>query len=98
MVAVLLGVQVHAAEIYQCTDANGRAVFSQVRCGTNAGKVNVDVYQPTASEVREAKQRTAEAGRIVDSAVARERASQRDRERKERSRRSLGQRYYIIVP
>lgn len=54
------------AGLYKCTDANGRAVFSQTQCAPVAEQVDVTVHQPTPEEIREHQRRLDEGAQWVE--------------------------------
>jgi len=65
-----------AAQMYKCTDANGKITYSQTQCAVDAAPVEVATHRPSAAQIQ-AHQAQVDANRqMINEGIARRQAQQ----------------------
>ena len=74
-IALLASVSAHA-DIYKCTDADGKPTFSQTPCAKDAAPIAVNVARPTPEQVSQHAARMEENRAWIEEGAARRRAQE----------------------
>jgi hypothetical protein len=70
ILASIIGIGTAQADIYQCKDAKGHTVFSQLPCAQDAKKITVQTYTPTQAEIEGTKAANAQNRQLIDQGQA----------------------------
>lgn len=72
------------AEIYKCTDAQGKVTFSQTQCAVDAVPVDMNVARPTPEQASITARRVEENQAMIADGIARRRAMDAEATRRQR--------------